>query len=68
MTATRPWKPTHELTPGIVGGWIMRVRGRGDLGWITQEGQNFRCRGRAGSDLGTASSLAEAASRLWDQP
>jgi hypothetical protein len=65
------WTPVSELTPGIVGGWIMRSRGRGDLGWITAEGEGrktvYKCAGRAGSDLGTAPTLAEAARRLWEQ-
>ncbi|MEA9986094.1 hypothetical protein [Subtercola sp. RTI3] len=65
------WKPTRELTPSLRGGWVMRVRGRGDLGRIeivTLNGSSvYRCIGRHGVELGDVRTLTGAAQRLWAQ-
>ena len=54
------------------GGWVMRVRGRGDLGRI-----EARATGRStvyvaiapdGTEIARCPSLSEAAATLWAQP
>ncbi len=65
------WTPIRELTPDLRGGWIMRVRGRGDLGHITRHpgprSTTYQCTGRQDTDLGSTNSLTDAAWRLWRQ-
>ncbi len=66
------WKPTRELTRTLRGGWVMRVRGRGDLGRIEQRGHGraavFVPYAADGRELDHSPTLRAAATQLWEQP